>query len=309
MSRDLFAMAEGIKLKSVEGLRPLNEIFIDDMKTKVAIVTGGATGLGYCVVNRLAEAGAKVVIGCQGEESGKKAESEFRAKGYEVSFCKTDVRTVDECYALVDFAVKTYGNVDILVTPAATWSMHAFLDMPEAEYDRVIDTNMKGEYFMAQAAARQMVKSKTPGKIVLISSVAYMASDADGTAMMTHYNACKGGVVSMTRGIAKELKQYGINVNCVAPGGMTTRGALTNGPEAGALYGEEYLEVRSTNGRMTPRTNTPDEVALLVYAMCTDMANFMYGETIIADGGSLLSFQQKPWSYTVEGCIPGPKGE
>jgi NAD(P)-dependent dehydrogenase (short-subunit alcohol dehydrogenase family) len=300
-------MAEGIKLKSVEGLRPLSEVFVESMKTKTAIVTGGATGLGYCVVNRLAEAGAKVVIGGDDEAGGKKAESEFRAKGYKVSFRKTDVRNVDECYALTDFAVKEYGGADILVMSAATWSMYAFLDMPEAEYDRVVDTNMKGEYFMAQAAARQMVRSKTPGKIVLIASVAYRASDCNGTAMMTHYNACKGGVVSMTKGIAKELKQYGVNVNCVAPGGMTTHGALLNGAESGGLYGQEYLDIRSANGRLTPRATTPDEVALLVFAMCTDMANFMYGETVVADGGAILSFQEKPWSYTVEDCVPGPK--
>lgn len=304
---DMAKMAEGIKQQSIQNLRPLTEVFCHSLKNKVAIVTGGATGLGYCVVNRLAEAGAKVVIGCRGEESGKKAEAEFTAKGYEVSYFKIDVRNVKECSDIVDFATQKYGNIDILVTPAAYWSMHSFLDMPEAEYDQVVDTNMKGEYFMAQAVARQMVRSKTQGKIVLISSVAYKASDSDGTAMMTHYNASKGGVVSMTLGIAKELKQYGINVNCVAPGGMTTRGALLNGPDAGALYGKEYQEIRGSLGRLIPRTKTPDEVALLVFAMCTEMSNYMYGETIVADGGTLLSFQQKPWSYTVEGCIPGPQ--
>lgn len=154
-----------------------------------------------------------------------------------------------------------------------------------------------------------MVEQKINGKIVFISSVAYKGSDAPKVGMMTHYNAAKGAIVSMTKGIAKELRQYGISVNCIAPGGMLTAGAFTNNSEAVALYGKELAEERSKYGRETPMVMNPDEVALVAYAMCTAMSNFIVGETIDVDGGSMLSFQAKPWSYTIDGCVPGPNKE
>ncbi|MBQ6390356.1 MAG: SDR family oxidoreductase [Eggerthellaceae bacterium] len=299
-------MIAGLAKNSTQNLRSLSEVFCSDMAGKVAIVTGGATGLGYNVVNRLAEAGVKVVIASRDEGRGKEAEEAFRAKGYEVTWKHTDVTLVKDCYEVVDFAVKTYGKLDIAVTNAAVWNMYSFLDMPEEVFDNVLATDMKGEYFLAQAAARVMVEQKIKGKIVFISSVAHKGSDCPGVAMMTHYNAAKGAVVSMTKGIAKELHQYGISVNCVAPGGMFTRGALTNGGEAASFYGAELMEDRGKYGRETPSAMNPDEVALVVFALCTDMSNFMVGETVDVDGGSMWSFQKQPWSYTVEGCIPGP---
>ncbi|SHD77548.1 SDR family NAD(P)-dependent oxidoreductase [Schnuerera ultunensis] len=295
--------------KSTENIRSLSEVFCDDMVGKVAIVTGGATGLGYNIANRLAEAGASVVIASRKESTGKKAEEEFRARKLEVKWFQTDVSKVSDCYDLVDYTVKQYGRVDIVVANAATWSMYSFLDMPEEAFDTVINTDLKGEYFIAQAAARVMVKQKIKGKIVFISSVAYKGSDAPKVGMMTHYNAAKGAIVSMTKGIAKELRQYGISVNCVAPGGMLTAGAFTNNSEAIGLYGQELAEERSKYGRETPMALNPDEIALVVFAMCTSMSNFIVGETIDVDGGSMFSYQDKPWSYTIEGCVPGPKKE
>lgn len=290
-------------------LPSLVDIFVSPFKGKTAVVTGGATGLGYNVVNRLAEAGAKVVIASRNLKKGEKAVAEFKAKGYEVSFCQTDVTVVDSCYRAIEFAEKIYGKVDILVANAATWSMYSFLDMPEEEFDKVLDTDMKGEYFMAQAAARSMVRNKVKGKIVLISSAAHLGADVARIGMMTHYNAAKGAITSMTMGIAKELKQYGIHVNCVAPGGMLSSGAITNTAAVGKLYGRELLEDRSKYSRETPTTMNPDQVALAVFAMCTPMSDYMYGETVDVNGGVLLSYQEKPWSYTMEGGVPGSAKE
>lgn len=299
----ILAMAE----KSTQQIRSLPEVFGKDLAGKVAIVTGGATGLGYNVVNRLAEAGVRVVIASRKEMTGLKAEADFRARDFEVKWFQTDVAKVSDCYTVVDYAVAQYGRVDIVVANAAVWSMYSFLDMPEEAFDTVINTDLKGEYFIAQAAARVMVAQKTKGKIVFISSVAHKGSDAAKLGTMTHYNAAKGAIVSMTKGIAKELRQYGISVNCVAPGGMLTAGALTNAAEAVGLYGPEFAEERGKYGRETPMAMNPDEVALVVLAMCTAMSDFIVGETIDVDGGSLLSYQAKPWSYTVAGCVPGPK--
>ena len=128
---------------NVSNVQSLSDIFINNMKGKAAIVTGGASGLGYNVVNRLSEAGVKVVIASRNEKKGKKAEEEFRSRGREVTWCQTDVTKVSDCYKAVEFTEKTYGKVDILVANAATWSMFSFLDMPEEEYDKVMNTDLK----------------------------------------------------------------------------------------------------------------------------------------------------------------------
>lgn len=295
-----------LTVQSVAKVPSLADVFVHAMKGKTAIVTGGATGLGYCVTNRLAEAGANVVIASRSLQKGEKAEKEFREKGYEVSFCQTDVTDVEACQRAVAFAEEKYGKVDILVANAATWSMYSYLDMPVEEFDTVLNTDLKGEYFMGQAVARSMVKNKVAGRIVFVASAARMGCDVSGVAMMTHYNAAKGAISSMTIGIAKELKQYGIHVNCVAPGGMLSAGAITNTGKLAELYGPEVLADRSKYSAESPTTMNPDEVALVIFAMCTQMSDFMYGETVDVNGGVQLSYQKQPWSYTMEGCKPGP---
>jgi len=282
----------------LEELKPMSEVF--DLNDKVAIVTG-TVGLALFVINRLAECGAKVVFGGRTEEWGKMTEETLKEKGYDVSYLKTDVRKVDECYALTEFAEKTYGPVDIVVPAAATWGARAFVDMKEDEWDDVIDTDLKGQYFTVQAAVRSMIRGGKGGKVVTIASVAHRADDMIKIAMMTNYNAAKAGVLGMTKGMAKELKQYGINVNCVAPGGMVTPGAIMNNLKSSELYGEEWDHDVHTYGGATPIATTPDEVAMMIVAMCTDISDFMYGQLIEVDGGAQFSFQEKPWSYTLEG--------
>lgn len=293
--------------KSVQSLASLNDVFCTALQGKTAIVTGGATGLGYCIVNRLCEAGANVVIASRNELRGKKAEKEFCDRGYHVRWTQADVSRVASCYDVVAFAEKTFGPVDILVANAAGWASYAYLDVPEDVFDHVVDTDLKGAYFMGQAAARSMVRNQTKGKIVFISSAAHLGEGQKGICMNSFYIAAKAGVSAMTRGIASELHQYGIGVNCVAPGGMLSHGACTQGSEAAALYGEEYVKTSLSHRGQSPLATTPDQVALAVFALCTSMSDFMVGETIDINGGTLMNMQEKPFSFTVEGCIPGPK--
>lgn len=293
--------------QNAESADSLSDIFCTSLKGRVALVTGGATGLGYNVVHRLAEAGAKVVIASRKEERGQKAVKEFTEQGYTVSWIRTDVSKVSDCQNAVDYTVKTYGKIDILVANAAGWSNYSYLDVTEKEYDRILDTDLKGAYFIGQAAARAMVRDKIKGKIIFISSAAHLGDGPSHTVMNTFYIAAKSGVAGMTKGIAGELRQYGIGVNCVAPGGMLSAGVFTEGSEAAALYGPEYEETRKLHGKDTPVTMNPDEVARVVYAMCTPMSDFMCGAVVDVNGGATLNFQEKPFSYTVEGCIPGPQ--
>lgn len=298
---------ETLASNSVKAALPLKDVFCSSLAGKVALVTGGATGLGYSVVNRLCEAGAKVVIASRKEERGRRAENEFRERGYDVRWVRADVTSVDDCYGAVDFTVNTYGQLDILVANAAGWSNYSYLDVPEEVFDRVVDTDLKGAYFIGQAAARVMVRNKTKGKIVFIASAAHLGEGPSHLCMNTFYIAAKSGVVGMTKGIAGELRQYGINVNCVAPGGMLSAGVFTEGAEAASLYGEEYAQVKQAHSKDTPVAMNPDMVALAVFALCTPMADFMVGETVNVNGGVLMNIQEKPFSFMVEGCIPGPE--
>ena len=286
---------------ALEDVEPIKDVF--DLSGKVAVVSG-SVGLALFVINRLAECGAKVVFGARTQEWGELAVEALNDLGYEdVAFKQTDVRKVEDCQALVAFAEETFGPVDICVPVAATWQARAFLDIEEDFFDNIVDTDMKGQYFLVQAAARSMVRAKHGGKIVTIASVAYRGDDMARLAMMTPYNTAKAGVIGMTRGIAKELKQYGINVNCVAPGGMATPGAIMNCVETVERYGQEWQADQMGYGSETPVAETPDEMARMILAMCTSISDFMYGRVVEVDGGANLSFQEKPWSYTMEGGL------
>lgn len=293
---DLFDMSSD----SLEDCEPISDLM--DLSGKVAVVSG-SVGLALFVIRRLAELGAKVVFGARSEEWGEMATEALNDLGYEdVAYFQYDTRNVAESEALVKFAEETYGPVDICVPVAATWQARAFLDMDEELYDDVVDTDMKGQYFLVQACARSMVRAKHGGKVVTIASVAYKGQDMAKLAMMTPYNAAKAGVIGMTRGIAKELKQYGINVNCVAPGGMVTPGAIANCVETVAKYGPEWQHDQMSLSD-APVASTPDMMARVIATMCTGISDFMYGKVIDVDGGAGLSFQEKPWSYTMEGGL------
>ena len=293
---DLFDMSSD----SLEDVEPFSELM--DLSGKVAVVSG-SVGLALFVVNRLAELGAKVVFGARSEEWGEMATEALEDLGREnVVYHPYDTRDVAASEALVRFAEETFGPVDICVPVAATWQARAFLDMDEALYDDIVDTDMKGQYFIVQACARSMVRAKHGGKVVTIASVAYKGQDMAKLAMMTPYNAAKAGVIGMTRGIAKELKQYGINVNCVAPGGMVTPGAIANCIETVEKYGAEWQHDQMTLAD-APVAATPDDMARMIATMCTHVSDFMYGSVVDVCGGAGLSFQEKPWSYTMEGGL------
>ncbi len=293
---DLFDMSSD----SLEDVEPFSELM--DLSGKVAVVSG-SVGLALFVVNRLAELGAKVVFGARSEEWGEMATEALEDLGREnVVYHPYDTRDVAASEELVRFAEETFGPVDICVPVAATWQARAFLDMDEALYDDIVDTDMKGQYFLVQACARSMVRAKHGGKVVTIASVAYKGQDMAKLAMMTPYNAAKAGVIGMTRGIAKELKQYGINVNCVAPGGMVTPGAIANCIETVEKYGAEWQHDQMTLAD-APVAATPDDMARMIATMCTHVSDFMYGSVVDVCGGAGLSFQEKPWSYTMEGGL------
>lgn len=271
---------------------------IINLTGKNAIVTGGTTGLGYAVTNRLALAGAKVVICGRTAAKGEIAQKQFRDRGLDVTYVQADITYVSECEKVVKFCEDTYGPVDILVNNAARWIHHSLVDQEEEMYDKVMDLNVKGSYFMAKYAARSMITNRRVGKIVNIGSSASIGDDS-AAGLLTTYNASKGAVTSMTYGMARELKQYGINVNCVIPGSMDTYG--NEEPPVGmADYFEVdgFAEALSASGDMP--YESPDACALMVFVFCTDLCNFSYGEVVKAQGGRPLKFSEVPCALTLD---------
>ena len=250
---------------------------------RTAIVTGGARGLGFCIVNRLCEAGASVVIADIAVEFAESAVAFFSSKNYKVKFIKTDVRYLPQIQAAMDFTVKEFGKIDILVNNAAIWQMNKFLDLTEETWDDTIDTDLKGTVFFTQAVVKQMVKQGQGGKIVNVASVAGLSMEP-AYGCLTQYVAAKSGVVGISQSLAKELKPLGININCVVPGGMMS---------PGAMHGAPTPEVRELmNGQPSAPTTDPDNVARVVYMMATGISDYMHGATVVADGGARLMIQK-----------------
>ena len=291
MEFDPVAMGNQIMQSYLYCTSPLEEMLY--VKGKVVIVTGGTSGLGFCVAQRLCQGGAKVVISGSNPTNGDNAAQILKSVGHEVAFCKADLRKEEEVAALVAFTAETYGSVDILVTAGGSWSFAHVYDMPEDEFIRTLDINLVGAFRCAKHVSKYMIEHQVKGKIVFVSSnVAFLPQPVFGG--YPHYAASKCGVVSMTVEIAKELKRYGIMVNTVAPGGMLTPGCLTNGPLS-TLPPEKQMELgKEMMVCKMDETPSADSVAIVVYGMCTRMADGITGECIVADSGmmrNIMSFQ------------------
>lgn len=251
------------------------------LKKRVAIVTGAARGIGLAIAERLAKEGASVVIADVLDKEGK---ASARRLGAAYRHC--DVSRAAEIKALVTFAVRKFGAVDILVNNAAVSANNNFLDVTEAEFDRVIGVNLKGSFLMLQACARQMLKQveggRKPGAIVNMSSV----NDTLAIPGIVTYCMSKGGVSQMTRATSIALAPHGIRVNAIGPGTIETdmaRGVLS----------DEAAFNRAMSRTPLGRAGTPAEVAAIAAFLVSDDASYVTGETIYVDGGRM------PLNYTV----------
>lgn len=279
---------------------PLEDML--SVKGKVALVTGGTSGLGFCVAQRLCQGGAHVVISGSGKEKGQFALELLHSQNFKVSFFQADLRKEEEIENLVKFTAERYGSIDILVTAGGRWSFAHIYDLPEDEFLDVIDVNLIGAFRCCKHVSRYMIEHKIKGKIVLVASnSAFLSQPVFGG--YPHYAASKGGVVAMTQELGKELKRFGIMVNAVAPGGMLTPGCFTNGPVQSLppdKIQELYTELMVSKLDETP---TADSVAIVVYGLCTRMANGLTGECVVADSGmmrNIMSYQPSISKYPVD---------
>lgn len=267
---------------------PLNKLF--DLSGKVALVTGGAMGIGLAISQRLAEAGAAVLISDIDEKGGAVAEKEMTEKGYKTAFVKTDAGKVSDIANAVALAKARFGGLDILVNNAGIFPMSPVMNTTEELWDKVMAVNLKGVFFFAQHAAKLMIESGKPGKIINIASI-----DAiHPTGNLVHYDASKGGVLMMTKSLALELSKHKITVNAIAPGGITTPGTakISEGLLKGSgLSPEAFAEMMKGFSARIPmgRQGDPDDIAAPVLFLASDASRYITGETIVVDGGYLLS--------------------
>jgi NAD(P)-dependent dehydrogenase (short-subunit alcohol dehydrogenase family) len=241
---------------------------------KVAIVTGGARHIGAAYCRKLAEEGASVVIA--DILDGAAVAAEIKAKGGKAMSLNIDVSKEEDTNRMAAEAVQAFGRIDILVNNAAIFiniQRHPFYEISADEWDRVSAVNIKGPFLCAKAVFPQM-KEQRSGKIINISSsTAYW-----GTPNFLHYVASKAALIGMTRSLAREVGDYGICVNAIAPGLVEHEGQ--NAPKT---LTELQLKARSIK-----RLQTPDDLMGTLMFLCSSDSDFMTGQAIVVDGGSIF---------------------
>jgi len=264
-------------------MQPVAELF--DLSGRTAIVTGGAKGIGEAIARRLAEAGADVVVADTDIESAERVASTIRTNGQLARATECDVSNDSDRRAVVSFATTATGNIDILINNAGIFPFSPSLETSETLWDRVMNINLKGTFFLTQNVARAMAAAKRGGSIVNVSSI-------DGyhpTGGLAHYDASKGGIEMLTRSLALEFAPLGIRVNAVAPGGVQTPGAadimktMAQGADIGAV--QKAFDARIPLGRM----GSPDDIARAVLFLSSAASSYVTGRSLVVDGGYLLA--------------------
>ncbi len=249
-----------------------------DLSGKVALVTGASSGIGRATAVALAGCGASVAVNFHRNESGAEAtRAEIVKAGGRATVIQADVMRGADVRALVARAVEELGPVDILVNNAGSLVERLkILELTEERWDEVIDLNLKSAFLCSQAVAASMMERKT-GAIVNVSSIAGRNGGALGS---IHYSTAKGGLITLTKGFAKELAPYGVRVNAVSPGVIDTPyHERFSTPEAMKAY---------VGGIPLGRVGTPEEVASVIAFLASDAASYLSGETIEINGGMLM---------------------
>ena len=249
------------------------------LKDKVAIITGGAFGLGRAFGLGMAAEGAKIVVADINAAAAEATAQEIQSRGGEAIAVGMDVSKVEDTLKTAEKAVERFGKIDILVNNAAvnyreklTWGDVETLDL--AEFDRVLAVNIKGPFLCVRAVLPAM-KKQNKGKIINIASGTFFS----GPPQIPHYVASKGGVIGLTRSLATALGKYNINVNCVAPGRT-----LNEEPE-----NKEAIAICESRipGRALKRIEYPEDLVGAVIFFASAESDFITGQTLVVDGGEI----------------------
>ncbi len=253
------------------------------LKEKVALVTGSSQGIGRAIALRLADEGADVVINYnRGAEKADAVKAEIEAKGRRALTVQADLGQVEDIRRLMQTAVGHFGRVDILINNAGLETHAPFWEVSEADYDKVLNVNLKGVFFASQSFVQHLMQSKRRGKIVNISSVHEELPFPNFAA----YCASKGGVKMLTRNLSVELGSLGININNIAPGAIETpiNTKLLNDPQKlNALLSQIPM------GRL----GQPGDVAGLAVFLSSEDADYVTGATFFVDGGLTWHYEEQ----------------
>jgi glucose 1-dehydrogenase len=244
---------------------------------KVAVVTGAAQGIGLACARAFAREGAKVLLIDVNEDVGRREALRLRSEGFTASFARCDVSRKAQVDAAIAAAVNEFGRIDVLVANAGIVHAAEFLDIEEADFDRVIAVNLKGIFLAGQAAARQMVKQGGGGAIVNMSSVNAVLAIPN----QVPYVVSKGAVNQLTKVMSLSLAPHRIRVNGIGPGTILTE--LAKSAVLGNREAERKILSRTPMGRM----GEPAEVAQVAVFLASDEASYVTGQTIYPDGGRL----------------------
>jgi 3-oxoacyl-[acyl-carrier protein] reductase len=247
---------------------------------KVAIVTGAGQGLGEAISKTLAEAGAKVAVNDINPDRAERVLKEIRHRGGEAIAVTADISNKFQCVHLVETTRSQWGSLDILVNNAGVEPVSPILEMDEWDWDRCIDVNLKGTFFMSQLCGRVMADENEDrgGAVVNISSIAGVEIPLMHRAA---YCASKAGIVGFARECAREFAPYGIRVNTVIPGVFVT-------PMTDRARQDPGMMAKWEKEIPMGRLGDPNEVAEVVLFLCSDASSYMTGTTVTVDGGKVM---------------------
>ena len=243
---------------------------------RVALITGGASGLGKATAVRLASEGASLCLADIDEQTGPKACEQIQETGAKAMFVHGDVTRETDCETMLAETIKAFGKLDVLVTSAGVGWGKALDETSESEWDRVVDLDLKGVYLISRFAIPEMRKARG-GSIVHISSIGGMQG-MSGAA----FCAAKGGVVNLTRSMCRECAGENIRVNCVCPGVIPT-------PLTQRWLSDPENRRRQEQRHPLGRLGTPEEVAAAIAFLASDEASFVTGAILPVDGGYLAA--------------------
>lgn len=247
------------------------------LKDKVALITGGTSGIGEATALLFAKEGAKVAVTGRNESRGNAVTARILDAGGKSIFVQTDVRKADECRHAVESALSSFGRLDILFNNAGIFFAHDMLECSEEEWDLQIDINLKGTFLMSKYALPSMIAQG--GGVIINNSSGWGMVGGDKAVA---YCASKGGVVLLTKAMAIDHGRQGIRVNCLCPGDVETP-MLSEDAKFRGVNWEDYLA--GCSNRPMGRIGTAEEIAKAALFLASDDSSFMTGSTLAVDGG------------------------
>ncbi|GAG86467.1 unnamed protein product, partial [marine sediment metagenome] len=246
------------------------------LEGKVAIVTGGGTGIGRGIALEFAKAGADVVVGSRKLVNLEKVAEEVRALGRRSLAVQTDISRKADVDNLVQRVMGEFGGIDILVNNAVVFTRTPVIEISEDDWDKTFDINLKGYYLCCQAVGKEMVERRK-GSIINVASTAGFRV---GPTNSTIYSTAKAGVIMLARGLARELGSYNVRVNTIAPGTVRTKMTERTWSDPERLKQEE---ARMPLGRL----GEPSDIGSVAVFLASDASRHITGSTIVVDGGLL----------------------